>query len=77
MKRIERAKKWVEKEYPSESRKWIEKEVYSYGSESNKVKIFVYEGSPAKGVVIASYDSNVLFYVVAINCWGKTRKFNE
>ena len=76
MNQIERAKKWVEKEYPSKNRKWIETEVDSYGTARNKVKIFVYEGSPAKGVIIASYDYNVLFYVVAINCWGKTRKFN-
>ena len=76
MNQIERAKKWVEKEYPSSGRKWLETQVNSYDSPSYKVKIFVYEGSPAKGVVIASYDSDILFYVLAVNCWGKSRKFN-
>ncbi len=75
MNKIKLAKEWVEKEYPSHGRKWIKKIIKSYNNRVNNVEIYVYEGSPAKGVIIASYDYKNPFYVLGVNCWGKVKKF--
>ena len=56
---IEKAKRKAEKAYdPQEKhkREWLEAEPpHSYRSKGYKVKVFVLEGSPPKGYILADY----------------------
>jgi len=64
---IEHAKKLIAKWYNSDvrDRKWLEAHVDCYGDKTNRVQIFVFEGSPSKGIVLVEYGMGT--YVVAIN----------
>ena len=58
---IEKAKLRVENSYRGSKRKWFEAELpYSYSDPKYKVKLFVYEGSPPKGYVIADYSLGII-----------------
>ena len=58
---IEKAKLCVEKDYGGSKRKWFEAEPpYSYSDPRYKVKLFIYEGSPPKGYIIADYSLGIV-----------------
>jgi len=66
---IEKAKRLLEKQYDGKKaapRKWIEAHCDSYADKSYRVQIFVREGSPCKGSVLANYGQNI---VIAYDAW--------
>ena len=68
-KYIAEAIRKVEESYPgSEKRPWLKTNLDSYQSESNRVTLYVLEGSPCKGYVIVNYGSK---YIRAFNAWNK------
>jgi hypothetical protein len=55
---IEKCKQAVIKDYEGKEttdRPWLEAHVDSYGSAKYRIQVFVLEGSPAKGYVVANY----------------------
>ena len=70
---IEKAKRKVEQAYhcsPSQ-RAWIESNpLDSYEDDTFRVKLFVLEGSPCKGYIIADYGR---MYVTPFSCSKKLR----
>ncbi|GAN34101.1 MAG: hypothetical protein DYG83_03405 [Candidatus Brocadia sp. AMX2] len=67
---IEQAKKLIAKRW-DEGRKWLETSLDSYGDKSYRVSLFVLEGSPAKGYIIANYGMG---RVTAFGCDGTRLK---
>lgn len=62
-KLVEQAKLKVIRDYEDKEitdRKWLESKLDSYGSDYYRIQIFVLEGSPKKGVVIADYGSHLV-----------------
>jgi len=60
---IKKAKLAVIKKYEGEEkteRKWIELTADSYNEKSYRIALFVLEGSPAKGYVIANYGRKIV-----------------
>ena len=56
-----KAKKAVEKHYGGIQRRWLETTApHSYGNSDYRVELFVYEGSPPKGYVLADWSSGVV-----------------
>ena len=55
-KAIKKAKKYSEQNGGNEGRRWLEATPeYSYNDDRYMVKIFVLEGSPPKGYIVADY----------------------
>ena len=70
---IEKAKRKVEQAYHCSpgQRTWLESNpLDSYGCDSFRVKLFVLEGSPCKGYVIADYGR---MFVTPFSCSKKLR----
>ena len=68
---IESAKAAVVKSYEGNrptGRKWLKAHVDSYKNKDYRIELFVLEGSPAKGFVIADYGHNC---AMAFNAWGR------
>jgi hypothetical protein len=68
---IEMAKLRVIKAYERRTetkRRWLTAELDSYDDPAYRIQIFVLEGSPAKGYVIADYGRGV---VKAFDAWHK------
>lgn len=73
---INKAKKWVQEKYERTiitDREWLNHNFDSYGSKSNRVTVFVLNGSPAKGIVIVDYP-NARITCIAFN--GEIKKMN-
>ena len=74
---IKKAKIRVEKAYGMRvsDRKWLQTiPIDSYSDPCYRIEIYVLEGSPCKGYVIADYGRR---YVRPINAWGKPLKLIE
>ncbi|GIK23660.1 MAG: hypothetical protein BroJett005_30740 [Ignavibacteriota bacterium] len=67
---IEQAKRLIEKKFDP-GRKWLEASLDSYNADSNRVTLFVLEGSPAKGYIIANYGTK---QVIAFDYYGRKRR---
>jgi len=73
---IDKAKRKVEKAYHTEQgqRAWLESSpVDSYGTDSFRIKLFVLEGSPCKGYVVADYGR---MFVTPVSFSKKLREIN-
>lgn len=67
---IGRAKEAVENNYGDRygGRLWLDTSLDSYASEHNRMRLLVFEGSPAKGYVVANYATGI---VRAYDAWDK------
>jgi len=71
---IEKAKLRVIKSYErngTTTRAWLEMHVDSYENPGQRLQVFVLEGSPVKGMVVANYGFDS---VSAFSCWGQRLK---
>ena len=71
---IEKAKSAVVKAFEGKDtteREWLIADLDSYESVAYRIRIYVLEGSPAKGIILVNYGTRT---VIAIDAWDSRLK---